>query len=91
MPQFLINRGARRKADAPLDNGFVDLGFRPDHIVKDGDVIEGESWALKAIHTPGHAPDHLCFEDQREPILFSGDHIMAWKHQCRNPTRGKNV
>lgn len=86
---ILENRGARRQADAPLDDAFVDLEFRPDHILNDGDIIEGESWALKAIHTPGHAPDHLCFEDQREPILFSGDHIMAWNTSVVIPPEGK--
>ena len=83
------NRGARRQIDAPLDDGFVDLDFRPDHILKDGETIEHESWALKAIHTPGHAPDHLCFEHQSEPILFTGDHIMAWNTSVVIPPEGK--
>lgn len=85
----LENRGARRSVDAPLDNGFVDLEFKPDHILKDGDIIKQGNWALKAIHTPGHAPDHLCFEHLNEPILFSGDHIMAWNTSVVIPPEGR--
>ena len=31
---------------------------------------------LRAIHTPGHASNHLCFLLEQERMLFSGDHIM---------------
>ncbi len=26
-----------------------------------GSQIPGDGWEIQAIHTPGHAPDHLCF------------------------------
>src|SRR3546814_18971370 len=42
----------------------------------DGDVIEATEFVLKAIHTPGHASNHLCFLLEQERMLFSGDHIM---------------
>jgi glyoxylase-like metal-dependent hydrolase (beta-lactamase superfamily II) len=32
---------------------------------------------LVAIHTPGHAPDHLCFWHPESRILFSGDLIAG--------------
>ena len=32
---------------------------------------------LKAIHTPGHASDHLCFYWVEERALFSGDLILG--------------
>ncbi|MEJ0046349.1 MAG: MBL fold metallo-hydrolase [Rhodospirillales bacterium] len=31
---------------------------------------------LTALHTPGHASDHLCFAG-RDGALFSGDHVMS--------------
>lgn len=82
------NRGARRTATSPLDTGFVDLNFKPDHELKDGEIIEGEDWGLKAIHTPGHAPDHFCFAHLKEPVLFTGDHIMAWNTSVIIPPEG---
>lgn len=39
----------------------------------DGDEVSG----LVALHTPGHAPDHLCFWDADDGILFSGDLIAG--------------
>lgn len=82
------NRGARRLSETPPDEGFVDTAFAPDHILHDGDEIKGESWGLRAIHTPGHAPDHFCFAHLTEPLLFSGDHVMAWNTSVIIPPEG---
>ncbi len=83
------NRGCRRVADEPLDDKFVDFTIRPDIAISDGDVIEGDNWQLKAIHTPGHAPDHLCFAHSSEPVLFTGDHVMAWNTSVIIPPEGR--
>lgn len=48
-------------------------GFVPDRTLGDGDRVAD----LRALHTPGHASNHLCFMFDRESILFSGDHIMS--------------
>jgi glyoxylase-like metal-dependent hydrolase (beta-lactamase superfamily II) len=47
-----------------------------DRPMGDGDVIEATEFVLRAIHTPGHASNHLCFLLEQERMLFSGDHIM---------------
>jgi len=39
----------------------------------DGDIIEAGDTALMAVHTPGHAPDHLCFWHQGTRTMFVGD------------------
>jgi glyoxylase-like metal-dependent hydrolase (beta-lactamase superfamily II) len=39
----------------------------------DGDVIPAGNGELTAIHTPGHAPDHVALWDERSRTLFSGD------------------
>jgi glyoxylase-like metal-dependent hydrolase (beta-lactamase superfamily II) len=41
--------------------------------VADGDVIQAGDTALTAVHTPGHAPDHLCFWHEETRSLFCGD------------------
>ena len=51
-------------------------GFVPDTAVGDGFRLEGDGFTLVAVHTPGHASDHLCWLLEEEGLLFSGDHVM---------------
>ncbi len=41
--------------------------------LEDGQVFEGGGTRLRAIHTPGHAPDHFCFFDEGSRDLYCGD------------------
>jgi glyoxylase-like metal-dependent hydrolase (beta-lactamase superfamily II) len=54
----------------------------PDVALRDGDVAAG--WT--AIHTPGHASDHLCFA--RDGVVFTADHIMSWSTSVVSPPHG---
>jgi glyoxylase-like metal-dependent hydrolase (beta-lactamase superfamily II) len=58
-------------------------GFTPDATLADGETIAG----LTAIHTPGHASDHLCFAAPGG-VLFSGDHVMSWSTSVVSPPDG---
>ncbi len=52
--------------------------FRPDRKIAEGDQVALGDFPLTALHTPGHASDHLCFLSQQGGrILFSGDHVMG--------------
>lgn len=68
---------------------FVGHDFMADVHVADNDRIAGEDWALTALHTPGHAPDHLCLAMENQPIVFSGDHVMAWNTSVIAPPEGR--
>jgi glyoxylase-like metal-dependent hydrolase (beta-lactamase superfamily II) len=39
----------------------------------DGQTLDAGDGSLVAVHTPGHAPDHFCFFDDREGDLYCGD------------------
>jgi glyoxylase-like metal-dependent hydrolase (beta-lactamase superfamily II) len=51
-------------------------GFVPDQPAPDGFTLRGDGFSLGAIHTPGHASNHLCWLLAGEQMLFSGDHVM---------------
>jgi glyoxylase-like metal-dependent hydrolase (beta-lactamase superfamily II) len=51
-------------------------GLVVDRQLGDGDQVEATEFRLTALHTPGHASNHLCFLLDQEQLLFSGDHIM---------------
>lgn len=72
----------------PQGREFIDLALDPDIVLHDGARIRGEDWSLTAIHTPGHAPDHLCFAHEATGAVFSGDHIMAWNTTVVAPPEG---
>jgi glyoxylase-like metal-dependent hydrolase (beta-lactamase superfamily II) len=51
--------------------------FVPDQSVSEGFTVAGDGFVLRALHTPGHASNHLCWLLDDERMLFSGDHIMG--------------
>ena len=75
-------------AEAGLMGGGegVDHEFIPDHTLADGDVLEGESWALEVLHTPGHIGNHLCLA--WGDACLTADHIMGWATSLVSPPDG---
>ncbi len=59
------------------------IDLTPDIPLHDGSVVDG--WT--ALHTPGHAADHLCFAGPGG-VVFSADHVMAWSTSVVNPPDG---
>ncbi|HJU30879.1 MAG TPA: MBL fold metallo-hydrolase [Hyphomicrobiaceae bacterium] len=82
----VASRGTSRTS--PSGGEYVEKDFIPDIPLTDGARVEGDGWALTALHTPGHAPDHLCFALEGTKILFSGDHVMGWNTSVVAPPEG---
>lgn len=74
---------------SPSGTEFVDIDFIPDIELRHDDEIAGEGWAFSALHTPGHAPDHICYALKDSNVIFSGDHVMAWNTSVVAPPEGR--
>ena len=66
-----------------------DATFKPDFVVENGQRIELGSVTLRAIHTPGHASNHLCYLLEQTKMLFTGDHVMQGSTVVINPPDGE--
>ena len=71
----------------PLDSSG-DRDFRPDVQLKDGEVVEGDGWAIEAVTTPRHTANHMAFALKDRGILFAGDHVMGWATSIVAPPDG---
>jgi len=54
----------------------------------DGDIVRVGDRALRAIHTPGHASNHVCYLLEGTGLMFSGDHIMQGSTVVIGPPDG---
>ncbi|MEO8805394.1 MAG: MBL fold metallo-hydrolase [Burkholderiaceae bacterium] len=68
---------------------WQDASFEPHtHLVgAERFELPGES-TLVAVHTPGHASNHLCYLLEEEKMLFTGDHVMQSSTVVINPPDG---
>src|SRR6185503_9902621 len=69
-------------------HGRQDASCAPTRILADGDTVQIGSFAVRALHTPGHASNHLCFLLEKDGLLFSGDHLMQGSTVVIGPPDG---
>ncbi len=68
--------------------GSQDQDFAPDRVLGHGEKVEFGGITLRAIHTPGHASNHLCYMLEQTRMLFTGDHVMQGSTVVINPPDG---
>ncbi|MEV4078827.1 MBL fold metallo-hydrolase [Nonomuraea fuscirosea] len=49
---------------------------QPDRVLHDGDLVDLPGRKLRALHTPGHTPGHICLHLEDADRLFTGDHVL---------------
>jgi len=70
-----------------LDESF-DTTYEPERVLSDGEAVSGDGWTLRAVHTPGHTSNHVCFALEESGALFTGDHVMGWSTSVIVPPDG---
>jgi len=72
---------------APAHEG-QDHQFAPERVPAHGERLRFPGFTLRAIHTPGHASNHLCYLLEETRALFTGDHVMQGSTVVINPPDG---
>ena len=85
--------GATVHGRVPDHAEWQDASFAPEVHLKGGERFElpgpdGQASTLRAIHTPGHASNHVCYLLEEEKLLFTGDHVMQLSTVVINPPDG---
>jgi glyoxylase-like metal-dependent hydrolase (beta-lactamase superfamily II) len=89
-PDDSVTGGDADGPDGPVKiEESTDHDFDPTIRVVDGEVAaSGPGFTLRAVHTPGHTSNHLCFSFDEQQALFTGDHIMGWSTTVIGPPDG---
>jgi glyoxylase-like metal-dependent hydrolase (beta-lactamase superfamily II) len=80
--------GAETLGRRAPEHGRQDATFAPTRTLNDGDIVRVGDRALRAIHTPGHASNHVCYLLEGTGLMFSGDHIMQGSTVVIGPPDG---
>jgi len=88
--------GAPARMESDCDDGSRleagdDCSFTPSRELIDGEIIAGDGFSIEALHTPGHASNHMCYAGSFEEVgevLFCGDHVMGWNTSVVSPPDG---
>jgi glyoxylase-like metal-dependent hydrolase (beta-lactamase superfamily II) len=59
--------------------------------LRDGELFEAGAHRLRAVHTPGHAPDHFCLLDESTRDLYCGDLVRVGGTVVIPASRGGNL
>lgn len=70
------------------DGQYQDKTFAPTRVLGDGDILETAEFRLEAVHTPGHASNHLCYRHAPLNWLFTGDHVIDGSTVVIDPPDG---
>ncbi len=71
------------KFPLPGESGWTPLA--------DGDRVRAGDTELVVLHTPGHAPDHVCFWEPEDQVLYAGDMVAIGTTIMIPAGRGGNL
>ena len=85
----LVHRTGAELLGLPApEHGPQDRTFTPTRLLNDGEVLETAGFTLEAVHTPGHASNHLCFRHAASNWLVTGDQVIDGSTVVINPPDG---
>src|SRR5512140_2479184 len=72
----------------PDEDARYDVPWRA---IGDDEVVHAGGERLRALHTPGHAPDHLAFWHEESGTIFTGDLVVRGSSVMIHWSRGGHL
>lgn len=69
--------GAELIGNVIENDGYQDTSFQNARLVGQDECIETPEFTIRAVLTPGHVSNHVCYYLEEDQILITGDHIMG--------------
>ncbi|MEM7466878.1 MAG: MBL fold metallo-hydrolase [Pseudomonadota bacterium] len=69
--------GAELIGNIITNDGFQDDSFQNARALDQDDKIETDEFTLRALLSPGHVSNHVCYLVEQDKLLMTGDHVMG--------------
>jgi glyoxylase-like metal-dependent hydrolase (beta-lactamase superfamily II) len=81
--------GALKLGMPSTETKLQDLSFTADKPIEHDYSLQTDEFTLRAIHTPGHVHNHICYLLEDDSVLMAGDHVMNGSTVVIVPPQGK--
>jgi glyoxylase-like metal-dependent hydrolase (beta-lactamase superfamily II) len=69
--------GAELVGNIIPNDGFQDDSFVDARQLAQDEALKTDEFTLRALLTPGHVSNHICYLVEEDALLMTGDHIMG--------------
>ncbi|MBK8956974.1 MAG: MBL fold metallo-hydrolase [Proteobacteria bacterium] len=69
--------GAELVGNIIANDGFQDDSFVDARQLAQDEALKTDEFTLRALLTPGHVSNHICYLVEEDALLMTGDHIMG--------------
>ncbi|MDA0821641.1 MAG: MBL fold metallo-hydrolase [Proteobacteria bacterium] len=69
--------GAELVGNIIENDGFQDPSFTEARSLANDECLKTDEFTLRAVLTPGHVSNHVCYLVEEDRMLITGDHIMG--------------
>ena len=75
--QLAARTGAELLGNVIPNDGLQDESFSGARALAQDDVLRTDEFTIRALLTPGHVSNHICYLIEEDGLLMTGDHIMG--------------